>query len=340
MWRARLLNVLLVALAASSVAAALGPVAHAQSASKAPQPIVVAIDPGHGGVANPANPSQLFDPGAIAANGVEEKDVTLDVGTRLAALLRADEVDAVLSRTDDVYITIAQREQVAVDNHAALFVSIHANSFTDPAVGGSLVLYPNVAAQRFAQTLSNGLGRDLASSQVADDGIQLRDNWWIHAPMPTSTVEMAYLTNPHEAALMSTESFRQQVAMAIRDGIETYDPQIAARRAAIRAWRAQHPGAPIAPPRTRARGAAAASIPSSHSVLGALLFWTVVVGLILAALRWPRITAWLISSLVRLIVRTLRAAILHRRAVRRRRHLRARVASRAPRTSVYDELWL
>ncbi len=326
---------------AAFTAGVLGPVAHAQSADRPPAPIVVTIDPGHGGSANPDNPSQLFDPGAIAANGVQEKDVTLDVGQQLARLLATDEVRPVLTRTNDVYVTIPQREQVAVDNSAALFVSIHVNSFKDPSVGGSLVLYPNAQAQPFAQTLSDELGRDLAEQRVGSDGIQLRDNWWIHAPMPTATVEIAYLTNAHEAALMATEAFRGQVAAAIRDGIETYDPQIAARRAQILAWRAQHPGVPAATPVPQQHGNAATPVAPSQSVWGILLFWSLVIGGVLAVLRWPRLAAWLIVGIITIVLRTIHGAIVHRRAMRRRHHVRARQASRSARpSSVYDELWL
>ena len=128
--RARLLNVIAIAPVAALAAASLGPIAHAQTASSPPQPIVVAIDPGHGGSASAANPSQLFDPGAIAANGVEEKNVTLDVGRRLAALLAADDVDAVLTRTSDVYLTIPQREQVVAVSFAVVAFSVFVQGLT------------------------------------------------------------------------------------------------------------------------------------------------------------------------------------------------------------------
>jgi len=341
MRRARLLHVSLIASAAAFTVAALGPVAHAQTAASRPAPIVVAIDPGHGGSVNPANPSQLFDPGAIGANGVEEKDVALDVGKKLARLLAADEVRAVLTRTDDVYITIPQREQVAIDNNAALFVSLHVNSFKDPSVRGSLVLYPNAAAQPFAQTLSDALGHGLVDENVPSDGIQLRDNWWIHAPMPTSTVEMAYLTNEHEAALMATDDFRLQVAAAVRDGIERYDPDIATRRAQIRAWRAAHPGGAASTPAPRAHGNTAAPVTKSRSWLGAVLPWLLGIGGVLAVIRWPRLAAWLVVGTIMLIVRVIRHAIVHRSAVRRRTRSRTRQAQRSARpNSVYDELWL
>src|SRR5206468_2864273 len=79
---------------------------------------------------------------------------------------------------------------------------IHCNSFSDPAAGGSLVLYPGPQSLPFAQSVSDLLGRDLGPGGVGDDGVQLRDNWWIHNPMPTATAEIAYLSNPREPALL------------------------------------------------------------------------------------------------------------------------------------------
>ena len=357
--RARLLHVLALAPVAALVAAASGTTAHAQggAASGAPTPIVVAIDAGHGGLPDNSNPSQPFDPGAISDSGLMEKVVTLDVAQRVAALLQQDLVDPVLTRTGDVWVDIPTREQIAIDAHAQLFVSIHVNAYSDPSIGGSLVLYPNQASQAFAQTLEDSLGGDLASAGVGDDGIVLRDNWWIHNPMPTGTVEMAYMSNAHEAALMATGDFRQEVALAIRDGIERYDPQIAQRKAAILAWERAHPGAPPPAPRPAAvshPARPAAPAPSGGSVLGTLFVWLIAAGSLAAAVRWRRPLARTLVPLSAAAIRwagdgvatmaeTLEGSRLHRAAARRRRRrlrlnsLTAAPPRWAPR-SVYDEL--
>ncbi|MGH7686791.1 MAG: N-acetylmuramoyl-L-alanine amidase family protein, partial [Candidatus Dormibacteria bacterium] len=130
--RARLLNVLVLAPVVATVVAALGPAIHAQASSGAePQPVVIALDPGHGGAPDPSNPTQPFDPGAISASGLMEKVVTLDVARRVASLLHEDMVQTVLTRDTDQWVTIADRETIAIDAHAERFISIHCNSFTD-----------------------------------------------------------------------------------------------------------------------------------------------------------------------------------------------------------------
>lgn len=92
--------------------------------------IVVAIDAGHGGE----------DPGAIGANGTREKDVTLQIARKLARLVKKEPgMTPVLIRDGDYFIRLRKRIQLARKNHADLFVSIHADAFRDPRVGGSSV---------------------------------------------------------------------------------------------------------------------------------------------------------------------------------------------------------
>ena len=338
--RARLLHVLVIAPAVAIAATAFGLVAHAQSVdtTSEPQPIVIALDPGHGGAPDPANPSQPFDPGAISATGLEEKVVTLDVAKRVAALLRADDVNPVLTRTTDQWVTISDREQIGIDAHAERFVSIHCNSFQDSTASGSLVLYPGPASLAFAQTVADNLGSGLAPAGVPDQGVVLRDDWWIHNPMPTATAEIAYLSNPREAALLASSSFRQQTAMAIRDGIEQGDPDIATRKAQIEAWRQAHPGAtlrpaPVARPVTHPAPSAhpaPASAAGNGGSAGVVLTLLVLLGIAAAAL-------WYREPL-------LRATGFRRAAARRRRRqLRLQTLSsiterRWVQRSVYDDL--
>ncbi|MFZ0129710.1 MAG: N-acetylmuramoyl-L-alanine amidase [Candidatus Dormiibacterota bacterium] len=227
---------------AAIAAAVLGPTPHAVAASRAPAPIVVTIDPAHGGRPDPAHPTHPFDVGAIALNGLVEKNVDLDVGIRLAKLLRDDLVDVVMTRTSDVYVSPAQRERISIAHHAALVVGIQANASANPRIGGSLVLYPAAASAAFAQTVSDALTAQISVDGTPDGGTRLGDTAWVRNPVPLASVAMGYLSNGVDASLMDTALFRQDVAIGVRDGIEAYLPAIVARRDAIRAWRSSHPG--------------------------------------------------------------------------------------------------
>ncbi|UHQ18637.1 N-acetylmuramoyl-L-alanine amidase [Lysobacter sp. KIS68-7] len=127
------------------------------------RPLVIAIDAGHGGQ----------DPGARGANGSREKDLTLAVARELARQVNATPgLKAYLTRDTDVFIPLAQRYQKARAAKADLFVSIHADAFTNPDASGSSVF---VLSQRGA---SSQAARWLANQENAADlvgGVRLQD---------------------------------------------------------------------------------------------------------------------------------------------------------------------
>jgi len=92
--------------------------------------ITIAIDPGHGGE----------DPGAMGASGSREKDITLMVAKKLKAKIDSDpNMQAVLTRDGDYFIPLHGRVVKARKLQADLFISIHADAFTNPAARGSSV---------------------------------------------------------------------------------------------------------------------------------------------------------------------------------------------------------
>jgi N-acetylmuramoyl-L-alanine amidase len=94
----------------------------------------IVIDPGHGG----------HDTGTIGPNGLEEKDLVLDVGRRLGKLLEARlGAEVVYTRKDDTFIPLETRTAVANQARADLFVSIHANSSHDADARGVETYYLN-----------------------------------------------------------------------------------------------------------------------------------------------------------------------------------------------------
>jgi N-acetylmuramoyl-L-alanine amidase len=93
------------------------------------RPLVV-IDPGHGGVDN----------GASGPNGVHEKDITLAFALQLQkVLIDSGRFDVALTREDDTYLTLNQRVDLARQNKADLFVSLHADSFQDMEIRGASI---------------------------------------------------------------------------------------------------------------------------------------------------------------------------------------------------------
>jgi len=94
----------------------------------------IVIDPGHGG----------HDTGTIGPNGLEEKDLVLEVGRRLGKLLDTRlGAEVVYTRKDDTFIPLETRTAIANQQRADLFISIHANSSHDPAARGVETYYLN-----------------------------------------------------------------------------------------------------------------------------------------------------------------------------------------------------
>lgn len=99
----------------------VGFAAYAQNPSAAIRLSTVVIDPGHGGK----------DAGCVSPSGKTlEKNIVLDIGKRLADMIRAGypDVKVILTRSDDTFVTLQGRADIANRNNANLFISIHINS--------------------------------------------------------------------------------------------------------------------------------------------------------------------------------------------------------------------
>ena len=138
------------------------------SRSRAKEPdrlrdVIIAIDAGHGGE----------DPGALGPRGTREKDVTLAISRKLAGLVSAEHgMRAVLIRDGDYYVGLRKRIRLAQKHKADLFVSIHADAFTDDRVRGSSVytLSQKGATSKAAKWLAE---RENSSDSIG--GIELED---------------------------------------------------------------------------------------------------------------------------------------------------------------------
>ena len=94
----------------------------------------IVIDPGHGG----------HDTGTIGPDGLQEKDLVLEVGRRLGKLLETRlGAEVVYTRKNDTFIPLETRTAIANQQRADLFISIHANSSQDSAARGVETYYLN-----------------------------------------------------------------------------------------------------------------------------------------------------------------------------------------------------
>jgi N-acetylmuramoyl-L-alanine amidase len=124
-------------------------------AEGAPDLPLVVIDPGHGGI----------DFGARGDNGTQEKDVVLAFAKVLGdKLVATNRYRVTYTRRDDSFIALGDRVRIAREQHAALFVSIHANSFPGNSVRGAIVYTVSNEA-------SDKMAADLAKSENQSDAL-------------------------------------------------------------------------------------------------------------------------------------------------------------------------
>ncbi len=223
-----------------------------------PRNVVIALDPGHGGV----------DPGATGSSGTHEKEITLAVARELKTLIdKQSGMTAVLTRDGDSFIPLKDRYQIARNAKADLFVSIHADAFASGDARGSSVwvLSSRGATSEAAHWLADRENRadlvggvslddkdntlaavllDLsqgatleASGAVADQvlhalgrigpthrGYVEKANFVVlRSPdVPSILVETAFITNPAEEKRLSSPVQREKLASAILDGVRSY----------------------------------------------------------------------------------------------------------------------
>lgn len=118
----------------------------------------IVVDPGHGGK----------DPGAVGLSGLQEKDVVLSIGLLVARKLK-DElgIDAVMTRSTDVFIELQERTAIANQVGADLFISIHANAALNRRASGIETYYLNLAkTEKAAQLAARENGTSLEKVSI------------------------------------------------------------------------------------------------------------------------------------------------------------------------------
>ena len=170
--------------------------------------VVVAIDAGHGGE----------DPGAIGPWGTHEKTVVLQIAKKLAHFINRERgMQAVLTRHGDYYLPLRRRVELARKHKADLFISIHADAFTNSKVHGSSVY---VLSRRGA---SSEHARWLAERENASDligGVSLDDKDGLLASVLLDLSQTASLEASIDAAGRVLEGLKK-VGKLHKPGVES-----------------------------------------------------------------------------------------------------------------------
>ena len=176
---------------------------------------LIAIDPGHGGE----------DPGAVV-RGLMEKDLNLEMAYFLKEFLEEHGARTLLTRENDVYVTLADRIAIARDHDADLFVCIHNNATEQPtAIQGSMALYANNAYMPMYRLVHRGIAARTGVPGIGpvpdERGLYILR----HAgDMPVVFVEAAFMTNPIDFARLTDQSraYASNIMAGVMDGLLAY----------------------------------------------------------------------------------------------------------------------
>ena len=172
---------------------------------------VVVIDAGHGG----------RDPGAVGIQGIQEKEIVLDISFQVARLLEQQGVQAVMTRTDDSEIDLEPRVSLAERVNATVFVSIHANAInmSRPDISGIETYYFG-SGEDLARVIHGSI---LQGTGASDRRVrQARFFVLRKTSMPSVLLEVGFVTGADDAARLSDPAYRSQMAASIARGILLY----------------------------------------------------------------------------------------------------------------------
>src|SRR5215475_3797986 len=220
----------------------------------------VVIDAGHGG----------HDTGTIGPGGYMEKELVLDVATRLKTLIETEMgAEVVMTRSDDSFIPLESRTAIANQQQADLFISIHANSSQVRSVHGVETYYLNFTSSREAlETASRenaASERQIHELQDLVKKIMLRDKLdesrelaehieqalaarkgsgvdrgvkqapfvvLIGANMPSILAEICFISNPQDEKLVKAPESRQAIAESLFEGVRSYAESLSGTKTA------------------------------------------------------------------------------------------------------------
>lgn len=190
---------------------------------------IVVLDPGHGG----------YDPGA-QNKGVNEKDLNFKM---LYTLMKpyfssnAPDIKAYWTRTDDSYITLADRAAFAKKVSADIFISLHMNSAANNSANGTEVYYSvSNNGSSFSGITSKKMAAFFKTQLIQDLGTKNRGTktaaYYVlkHNTVPAVLIELGFISGNTDFAKLKKESFQKKAAKSIYNGIKELFKQYPTKR--------------------------------------------------------------------------------------------------------------
>lgn len=189
----------------------------------------IIVDAGHG------EP----DGGAVSSDGVKESDLNLQIAKKLEKVLRDNNFDVIMTRSDKNNISglnddstiksikskdLINRVNLANSSGAEFMISIHMNKYEDPKYYGWQTFYSKNSAsgEALAKAIQEGIKETTGIANKREalkiEGIKIVDKTMI----PVVIVECGFLSNPDECAKLQNDEYQNQIVNGIMLGIESY----------------------------------------------------------------------------------------------------------------------
>lgn len=151
-----------------------------------------------------------YDPGAIGPTGYQEATETREVGAKVVAKLKANGWDVLAIQDGDLVDVTNQSNAFGAD----YFISIHVDSFSDPNAHGttSYALSSGGKGEQIAKGIQSEL---VAATGLTDRGVKYANYWVLkQTDCPAVLIEIGFISNPAEEALMKSDAWDEKIASA------------------------------------------------------------------------------------------------------------------------------